>query len=326
MIKNKLDLKLINALLIAIICYLIYQTKTLWLDILNKIISILIPLIISFSLAYAIYPIINYLNKYKIPKAFGIFLVLILILIILSIIIILLIPILSSQIGGLLDYVILFIENINLENNLLVQIITELTQNLSSNIYKTINISISVITNLSVILILSVYFLIYMEKIRINFKKILSLNIYNYFKMLDIEMTKYISGFLKIVVISFFEYGFTYFIIGHPNALLLGFLSAISNFIPYFGGLIVQIIAVITALVISETLGLKIFLITLILGLIDSYIINPFVYGKTNELHPLIVIISVFIFGILFGFIGIIISIPLTIIIINTIKFYKENR
>jgi len=324
MIKNKLDIKLINILLIAVIVYLFYQTKTLWLNILNKIISIIIPLLISFTLAYAIYPIINILKKYKIPKFFGIFIVYSIILIILTIIVMQLVPIITSQLNILLNYIPLFIKNINLQNDFLIQIIDKL--NISFDISKTINVSINFITNLGIVIILSVYFLIYMDKIRDYLKNNLNKKQYNYLKTIDIQMTNYISGFIKIVLLSFFEYTFSYYLIGHPNAILLGILSAISNFIPCFGNLIVQLISVVSGLVINETLGLKVIIITLILSLIDSYVINPLIYGKTNELSPILVIVSIFIFGILFGILGVIISLPLTIIIISTIKFYKENK
>ena len=55
------------------------------------------------------------------------------------------------------------------------------------------------------------------------------------------------------------------------------------------------------------------------------YNINPLVYGKTNEVHPLVVILSVFAGGILFGIAGIVISLPLAIIIITTFKFFRED-
>ena len=49
------------------------------------------------------------------------------------------------------------------------------------------------------------------------------------------------------------------------------------------------------------------------------------VYGKTNKVHPLVVITSVFAGGILFGIFGIIISLPLSILLIATIKFFKDD-
>jgi len=326
MIKNKLDFKLINIALIAIICYFIYQSSDLWLNIINKIISIILPLFLGFVLAYAIYPFINYLNKYKIPKIFGIFLVLLLILIILFGVIILLIPILKEQIISLIDYLIIFIQNVNIENKYLNQIIIEATTYIPTGIFKTINSSIDVLSTLIITLVISIYFILDMDKIKNLLKKHLNYKIFNYLKTIDIELQKYIKGFMKIVFISFFEYTFFYSIIGHPNAVLLGILASISNFIPYFGGIIVQIISVITGLVINPTLGIKVTIVSLILGLFDSYILNPIIYGKTNELHPLIVITSVFAGGILFGFIGIILAIPISIVIIKIYKYFKDNK
>ena len=59
--------------------------------------------------------------------------------------------------------------------------------------------------------------------------------------------------------------------------------------------------------------------------MVDGYVINPIVYGKTNKVHPLVVIMSVFAGGILFGILGIIISLPLAIIIITTIQYFKDD-
>ena len=87
-----------------------------------------------------------------------------------------------------------------------------------------------------------------------------------------------------------------------------------------------QVIGVITGFTISPGLGLTVIVVTLITSMIDSYVLNPLVYGKSNQVHPIIVIASVFGGGILFGFIGIIIALPLSIIIITSYKFYAKDR
>ena len=93
----------------------------------------------------------------------------------------------------------------------------------------------------------------------------------------------------------------------------------------FFGGIITNIIAAITAFVISPALFIKTVITFVILSTVDGYLINPIVYGKTNDVHPLIVIIALFAGGIIFGMFGIIISLPLAIIIISTIKYFKED-
>ena len=47
--------------------------------------------------------------------------------------------------------------------------------------------------------------------------------------------------------------------------------------------------------------------------------------GKTNQVHPIITILSVFIGGALFGITGIILSLPLAIIMVTTYKYFKED-
>ena len=167
-----------------------------------------------------------------------------------------------------------------------------------------------------------------MDNIRIWIKKKLkrkSKKMYQYIRTLDQEMKNYLSGFIKIIFISFFEYSLAFLIIRHPNALLLGTLAAVANLIPYFGGIITNIIAAVTAFVINPLLFIKTLVVFFILSAIDGYLINPLVYGKTNKVHPIVVILSVFAGGILFGTIGIVISLPLAIIIIATYKFFEED-
>ena len=340
MIKNKLDFKLINIALIAVICFFIYQASPLWLGILSKLLKIILPLLSGFVIAYALYPILEILMNKKIPKSLGIGIIIISLIAIITTIIILLIPLLSTQIVSLIDSLIIFIKDITTNFNIDLgnlgdtlfktfnEIISNVGKYVSDGAVKTINASINAISNIFIALASAIYFLIDMDKIRKAIKEYLlekSKKIYRYISLLDHEIKNYINGFLTIVCISFFEYTLIYYVIGHPNALLLGILSALGNFIPYFGGIFVQVIGVITGFTLSPTLGLIVIIVTLISSTFDSYVLNPLVYGKSNQVHPIIVITAVFGGGILFGFIGIIIALPLSIIILSSLKFYKEE-
>ena len=157
-------------------------------------------------------------------------------------------------------------------------------------------------------------------KLKRNSKKM-----YGYVLTLDKEMKQYLNGFMRIVIIAFFEYTIAYTIIGHPSAILLGILAMIANLIPYFGGMVTNTIAAITAFVISPSLFIRTVITFMILSGIDGYVINPYVYGKTNKVHPLVVILSVFAGGILFGTLGILLALPLAIVIIATIKYFEPE-
>lgn len=340
MIKNKLDFKLINIAIMALILFLLYQSSSLWVGILGKIFKILLPLLAGFTIAYALYPSLLFLRKHKVPKGLAVFLIVAVILAIITIIVILLVPMLANQIVSLVDSLIVFIKDFSFNHNIdfgsigdtlmqsFNQIISNVGKYVSDGAVKTINASINVVTNVVIALASGVYFLIDMDKIRNGIKRFLqkkSQRAFAYVQEIDFELKKYLKGFMQIVGISFLEYTFVYYVIGHPNALLLGFLSALANFIPYFGGTIIQIIAAITAFVVSPSLCIKVVIAAIICSMIDTYLINPLVYGKSNEVHPIIVITSVFAGGILFGFIGIIIALPLSLILIASYKFYKKE-
>ena len=199
---------------------------------------------------------------------------------------------------------------------------------ISDGAINVLNASISVITNLIIIVAVSVYLLWDMDKIRSWIKEQLGSKrgrFYKYIKRLDTEINNYFNGLLKTILIQFIEYTIVFALIGHPNYLVLSILAAVTTIVPYFGGLLVNILAVVIASVISTKLLILTILVCIICPNIDGYIIGPKVYGKTNHLPALVNIFAVFAGGILGGFWGIVISLPVTIIIITTFKFFRED-
>lgn len=340
MIKNKLDFKMINATLLILSIYLIYQTKNFWISAISLIWKISFPFIIAFALAYALYPLVRKLVDKKVPKAIAITIIVLSLIIIVGIMMILSAPMIFNQTRSLFNGIVAFLKELSVDYSINFKTLQDsLSVNFNSILQKfgayisngaisVISISLDYISKLFIIFTAFVYFLIDMDKIRSitkDYFKSKGKKIYNYVKLLDDEMEKYISGFLKIICISFIEYSLLYTIVGHPNSLLLGGLASFGNLIPYFGGIAVNIIAAITAFVINPTLFIKTCIVFVICSGIDGNVINPLVYGKTNKIHPLVIIISVFTGGILFGIVGIIISLPFSIILISTFKYFKND-
>lgn len=340
MIKNKIDYKLINCALIMVIIFLLYQTGDLWIGVISKIWTVLNPFVIAFIISYALYPLVKFLTDHKIPKGIAILIVLALVIGIVVIFGLIVVPLLFNQLGSLFNSIIAFLNEIssNFDINFgtlqstLTKSFNEFILNagkyVSNGAINVISVSISVLSKVFIAFSAAMYILSDMDNIRTSTKKYLkkkSKKMYRYVALLDTEMHSYLTGFVRIMIISIFEYTFVYAIIGHPNAVLLGCLAMIANLIPYFGGIINNIVAAVTAFVISPSLFIKTIIVFVVLSIVDGYVINPLVYGKTNKVHPLVVIMSVFAGGALFGILGIIISLPLAIIIIATFKYFKED-
>lgn len=340
MIKNKPDFKLINFTLIVLAIFLLYQTGNLWIGVVNKLLSIIKPFFIAFVIAYALHPTVKWLQKKGVPKILSIIIVVGVILSVFVLVAILVGPLLIQQSTSLFNSILAFLKDISADYDINIgsiqttltdtfnSIISSLGKYVSDGAINAISVSLSVISIALISFSSMIYFLSGMDSIRSEIRDYFrhkSKKTYNYFKTIDHEMKSYLNGYVKIVLITFFEYSIAFTIIGHPNAMLLGLLATVGTLIPYFGGIFTNIIAAITAFVISPALFIRTVITFIILSSIDGYVINPTVYGKTNKVHPLIVIASVFAGGLLFGITGIIISLPSAIIILATYKYYKED-
>lgn len=340
MIKDRLDFKLINIAVIALIIYLVYHTGNLWIGVCAKFGKIIFPFFLAFIIAYALYPFLKFLTDRKIPKSIAVAIILFVIFGAIAILGVIIAPLLFDQIISLLNSLITFIKEFSLNSEIefgnlqktltstFNDIIVNVGKYATNGVTKVINVSMDYIATAVIAFSAAIYLLVDMEKIRGRFKKYLrkkSKRSYQYVRILDNEMKSYLVGMMKIMVITVIEYALAYAIIGHPNAVLLGVLAMIGGLIPYFGGMITNVVAAVTAFVISPALFLRTVITFVVLSAVDGYIINPLVYGKTNNVHPLIVIMSVFVGGKIFGIFGIMISFPLAVILISTIKFFKAD-
>lgn len=336
---RKLSYKLLNILLILGICFLFYNTLGLWKFIIDKTISIIAPFIISFIVAYALYPFLLKLQAHGVRKPLALTLIFVSIVGALTIIIALLIPIISEQIGALSNMILSFIQDISAKYNIDLNsvqknladingLVNSFGKSISDFSFSFISKSINFLSKFVICFITSIYFLIDMDKIRLRVKKILRRKhkkTFNYLKRIDYELSQYFVGLEKFIVIQFIEYTIVFFLIGHPYYLILGILCAVTTIIPYFGGIFSNIIACVTAFFVNT----KLFILTLIVAFIcpniDGYIISPRVYGKTNNIPTLVTIFAVFAGGILYGIAGIIIALPTAIILLATYRFYEDD-
>lgn len=338
--NKKIDYKLVNITLVLLIVFLIYLIRGVWMGVLNNILSILSPFILAFALAYALYPIVVKLRKKGLPKWAAILITCLCSIGLAVVLIIMVIPILYSQTLSFLSNLSIFVSDIASKYELNLGALSGTLSDISSDLVKSfgkyisdgaitiVSSSIGVITAAVVIIFVAIYLLIDMDKIRNNIKNFLykkNKKTYNYVKCLDTEITNYCDGLFKNMLFQLVEYTLLFFLIGHPNFLILGILAAVTNIIPYFGGFIVNIVALLIASVVSTKLLILTLIICLVCPNIDSYVVSPRIYGKTNKLHPLVNIFAVFAGGVLFGFWGILISLPVAIIIITTYKFYKTD-
>lgn len=338
--KDKVNYKLLNTLIIVAIIYLLYTISGLWLGIVKNIFDIISPFVLAFALAYVLYPLVRKLINAGSPKWLAILTVCILGVGSLLIIIILTVPLLYEQILLFISNISVFLSDMStkyeinfgsLQSSLTdfsTNIISSIGSSISNGAISVVNASVGVITTGIVVICSAIYFLIDMDKIRLGIRKYFNdrnRRTAGYLKKLDEELTKYIGGMGLNIVIQIIEYTVAFLIIGHPNYLILGILSGISAMIPWFGGFLVAVISLLVSSVISTKMFILTVIICIICPTLDGNVIGPKVYGKTNSLHPLLVIFAVSAGGIVAGFWGIVLSLPVAIAIKTTYNYYKKD-
>lgn len=337
---KRINYRGINILISLLIIYVLFLLRDLWMGVFFKVLAILKPFIIGFAIAYAIFPFEKWLESKKIPKPLAVLLIVLIILLFLVIIIYSLIPIFTEQLFTFFSSLITFVSdignkfdiNIDPLKSSLIDAFNKLSKDfgqfISDGAINVVNASISFVSNFIIVFVSFIYFLLDMQKIRDNvslFFRKKGRKTYKLITQVDHETTQYFKGLFLTIVIQFFEYTLLYGIIGHPNFLLLGVLSAVATLIPYFGGFIVNVVAIVIASVISPQLLILTLVVAIIFPNIDGYLINPKIYGKTNNISPLLTIFAVFAGSVLGGFVGILIALPTTIILRTLYNYYKKD-
>ena len=109
-------------------------------------------------------------------------------------------------------------------------------------------------------------------------------------------------------------------LIGLEAPLALGLFAGVTEFVPIIG----PIIGAIPALILSVQHGTMTFVWTLLLFLavqqLESNIIIPLVQRRAVTIPPALLLFAVFLFGLLFGVLGVIIAAPLTVVLYVAVK------
>jgi putative permease len=108
-----------------------------------------------------------------------------------------------------------------------------------------------------------------------------------------------------------------FIIIGVPYAIFLGIFAGIANLVPYLGFVTAAGLAIVASL--TKTGDFQMFLpiaiLSLIVRLIDDLVLQPLCFGKSLDMHPVAVVLTLIIGHQLMGISGMVISIPIATIL-----------
>ncbi|MDX5446645.1 MAG: AI-2E family transporter [Zoogloeaceae bacterium] len=131
---------------------------------------------------------------------------------------------------------------------------------------------------------------------------------------IDKVLSEFLRGQLSVMLVLAAFYSIGLWIAGLSFALPVGIITGLLSFIPFvgFGGGL--ILAILTALLQGDGLPLLIG-VGIVYGLgqlLESYALTPYLVGERIGLHPLAVIFALMAFGQLFGFVGMLVALPVS--------------
>ncbi|WP_295832161.1 AI-2E family transporter, partial [uncultured Winogradskyella sp.] len=132
-------------------------------------------------------------------------------------------------------------------------------------------------------------------------------------------LSRYFGGLLLQILILFIIYTVVLLIFGIDNAIVIAFLCALLNLIPYVGPLVSAFLMILLSM--SSNLGESFSDVILpktsyvmigfaIAQVVDNFFSQPIIFSKSVKSHPLEIFLIIIIAGILFGIVGMIIAVP----------------
>ena len=136
-------------------------------------------------------------------------------------------------------------------------------------------------------------------------------------KRISLQLGRFVRGWIFDATFVGLTIGFGFYFIGLPNALPLGVMAGLGHLIPYFGPIIGGVPAIILSIMQIGDLSQVplIVMIVIITYSLDNGFVQPYVFSKSVDMHPIIIILLIITGNELLGIIGMLLAIPIATVI-----------
>jgi predicted PurR-regulated permease PerM len=320
-------------------------------------IMVLVPFVVAFLLAYTVEPLVTKLQRQFYVKRWISALVATLVLVgLLAVGIFYMIPILIAQVGNTLGSLDKVLANLidwahsgglasltgmpqEKVNSIVDHYLVPKTAGLENTMMKeaesiaaALPAFISSALHFQIIPFLMFYFIKDYWRIRAAIKTYIPQEYQRRTKSFLRDLDEVVGGFLRgDVITSIFQgtfIGVGLHFIGVPGALLLGVLTAFLTLIPFIGGVTAYALAAFSALYMPEP-GLSLLYVTILFvgqSILESTVIGPQIMGRHTDLHALVIIFAILIFGFFGGVGGMLVAIPVTGLLLRFAMRWRARR
>jgi predicted PurR-regulated permease PerM len=321
---------------------------------------ILTPFAISALLAYLADPLTDRLENWKLNRTGAVVVVFAVMLLVLTVILLIIIPLLENQISYLLDRLPVYLdwvrdvalpqvqawlglESSSINLDAITQLLREHWQKAGGFAAVVVGYLtssgaalVTMAANLVLIPVVTFYLLRDWDTLVVSIRRLVPLHLEATLVKLTRESDSMLSAFIRGQLLVMLGLGVIYslglWLAGIDLAFLIGMGAGILSFVPYLGSILGVVGAVIAALVQYHDL-VHILLVLLVFGVgqaVEGMLLTPWLVGDKIGLHPVAVIFAIMAGGQLFGFLGVLLALPvaavLNVLIKHVHELYKGSR
>ncbi|MFH1116595.1 MAG: AI-2E family transporter [Pseudomonadota bacterium] len=349
--------------LIRIVAALAFTAVLVWLMVALE--SVTTMVMVGFFLAYILNPVTNYLQRWRIPRPLAAFLV---VLTGVACIVATFLALLPALIGEIIRFAaeapryLAALHDLILKASALLDIripenwsqvtdliaargketlpniaksATGIVSHVISSVFRSTMSVLSAFIHAVLVPVIAYYLLVSFEDIREGIVELIPPYtrepIMEKLRRIDMVLASFIRGQLTIAAILGVLYSIGFVVIGIDLALVIGVVSGILFIVPYLGTLIAVVGGSAMALVQFGDLAHVAYVCFWIAGvqLFESYVLTPKIVGEALGLHPVVYILALVVGANLFGFVGMLVAIPVTavlkVLLVSATEAYRNS-
>lgn len=318
--------------------------------------DIVVIILTAIVIASAIEPMIQWFKRFKIARTIAVILIYLAIIIVVASFFYLFLPSILSDLSNLLSNFPKYLDAISIWNPIKIDTVSSTTSavksigisqsfslsdlignfnvavaNTSQGLFQTMSVVFGGVLSLILIVVLSFYFAVQEDGISNFLRIVLPLRYEEYilglWRRSRHKIGRWLQGQMLLgLIIGVLVYlGLT--ILAVPNALLLALFAALFEIIPVFGPILAAIPSTLVALTQSgPTLALLVVGFYVIIHQFENQLIYPLVVKKIVGIPPILVILALIVGFELAGVLGIILSIPVSAVLVEVLDDVEKDK
>jgi len=305
---------------------------------------ILTPFLFSAILAYICDPLVDRLQRWKVPRTAGVLLVMVGLLALSILLTLILIPMiveqanifmqrLPSYLEALRSRVVPWLQTMGIQVPLTAADFKETlakqlpaAQDIMSGVLPKLKTGglalIAFVTNLLLVPVVLFYLLRDWDRIVAGIGRMIprrwSRQVTSVASEMDSVLGQFLRGQLSVMLLMSVFYVAGLWLAGLDFALPIGILSGLLTFIPYVGAIMGFVLATLAGLVEFQSITgmLPVWGVFFLGQLLEGFVVTPWLVGDRIGLHPVLVIFALLAFGQLFGFFGMLLALPASAVLV----------